>query len=96
LRHFFAQVSESAWPSVVFGTHKPFTIMNYGAQSELSAADRSDRTLLYQSAWTGTLTAVNGPPSSSSSRSTDRVFASGPGLCVGRHDSLPPTLPAGC
>jgi hypothetical protein len=60
LRHFFAQVSESAWPSVVFGTHKPFTIMNYGAQSALSDADRSDLARLYRSAWNGTLTAING------------------------------------
>ena len=32
LRHFFAQVSESAWPSVVFGTHQAFSIMNYGSR----------------------------------------------------------------
>lgn len=33
LRHFFANVSESAWASQIFGTHKPFSIMNYGSQS---------------------------------------------------------------
>ena len=36
LRHFFANIRETAWPSQVFGTHKPFSIMNYGHQSELT------------------------------------------------------------
>ena len=40
LRHFFADVSEGAWPSQIFGTHKPFTIMNYGSQSVLTADDK--------------------------------------------------------
>ena len=30
LRHFFAQLSETAWASEVFGTHDPLSIMNYG------------------------------------------------------------------
>ncbi|MCU1519111.1 MAG: matrix metalloproteinase1, partial [Pseudarthrobacter sp.] len=30
LRHFFADVSETAWPSQIFGTHSKFSIMNYG------------------------------------------------------------------
>jgi len=60
LRHFFAQVSETAWPSEVFGTHKPFSIMNYGGQSELTDYDRSDLRRLYQSAWSGELTHING------------------------------------
>ena len=62
LRHFFANVSETAWPSQVFGTHKPFSIMNYGNQSELTEDDKSDLKRLYQTAWTGELTKVNGTP----------------------------------
>jgi Metallo-peptidase family M12B Reprolysin-like len=62
LRHFFANVSETAWPSEVFGAHKPFTIMNYGAQSELTADDKADLKRLYQAAWIGMLTNINGTP----------------------------------
>lgn len=62
LRHFFAQLSETAWPSVVFGEHNKFSIMNYGEWSELTVADKNDLTLLYQSAWSGTLTHINGTP----------------------------------
>jgi Metallo-peptidase family M12B Reprolysin-like len=60
LRHFFATVSETAWPAVVFGTHKPFSIMNYGSQSELTDEDRADLERLYQTAWSGELTEING------------------------------------
>jgi hypothetical protein len=60
LRHFFALVRESAWPAQVFGTHDPFTIMNYGSQSKLTDADLTDLTHLYEEAWNGRLTAVNG------------------------------------
>ena len=62
LRHFFANVSENAWPSQIFGTHKPFTIMNYGSQSVLTAKDRSDLKRLYQQVWSGKLTHINGTP----------------------------------
>lgn len=62
LRHFFAQIHEKKWPSEIFGEHKPFSIMNYGSMSSLTDADRDDLTLLYQSAWNGTLTHVNGTP----------------------------------
>jgi hypothetical protein len=62
LRHFFAQVSETAWPSEVFGAHKPFSIMNYGAQSTLTDDDRADLKRLYQTAWSGELTHINGTP----------------------------------
>jgi hypothetical protein len=62
LRHFFAPELEAAWPSVIFGTHKPFSIMNYGAQSTLTDTDRQDLTTLYQAVWQGQLTAVNGTP----------------------------------
>lgn len=62
LRHFFADVHESAWPSHVFGTHKPFTIMNYGSQSVLTDDDRADLKKLYKLVWTGALTQINGTP----------------------------------
>lgn len=62
LRHFFANVSETAWPSEIFGTHEPFTIMNYGAQSVLTDADRDDLSALYQQVWSGELTKINGTP----------------------------------
>ena len=62
LRHFFAQVSESAWPSEIFGTHSKFSIMNYGELSELTTADRDDLRRLYQLAWSGALKDVNGTP----------------------------------
>lgn len=62
LRHFFANVSETAWPSEVFGTHRPFTIMNYGNQSELTADDKADLKRLYQTAWIGLLANINGTP----------------------------------
>ena len=62
LRHFFADVKETAWPSEVFGTHSPFSIMNYGSQSELTDADRADLKRLYQSAWSGELKHINGTP----------------------------------
>ncbi len=62
LRHFFALVDEAAWPAVVFGKHSKFSIMNYGASSRLTAADKSDLKALYQSAWAGELTKINGTP----------------------------------
>lgn len=62
LRHFFAKVSETAWPSEIFGTHKPFSIMNYGSQSELTNDDKSDLKELYQMAWRGELKNINGTP----------------------------------
>lgn len=62
LRHWFADISERAWPFVKVGTHDEFTIMNYGANGELTEADRTDLRLLYQSAWGGTLMEVNGTP----------------------------------
>jgi Metallo-peptidase family M12B Reprolysin-like len=62
LRHFFAQVSETAWPSVVFGKHKKFSIMNYGQDSKLTEHDKADLKKLYQMAWAGELTQINGTP----------------------------------
>ena len=62
LRHFFAKVSEKKWPSVRFGRHKPFSIMNYGAKSVMTAADQSDLKLLYDKVWSGDLEQINGTP----------------------------------
>jgi Matrixin len=61
LRHFFANL-ETGFPSEVFGTHRPFTIMNYGSESELTPEDKSDLKRLYQVAWNGELTQINGTP----------------------------------
>ena len=62
LRHFFAQVSEKAWPAEIFGVHKAFSIMNYGSQSVLTQDDKSDLKRLYEAAWSGDLTEINGTP----------------------------------
>jgi hypothetical protein len=62
LRHFFATVSETAWPSEIFGAHSPFSIMNYGSTSKLTEADLHDLTELYRLAWSGQLTNINGTP----------------------------------
>jgi len=62
LRHFFAQISESQWASVVFGEHSKFSIMNYGELSQLTDADKSDLKRLYSMVWSGELTEINGTP----------------------------------
>jgi hypothetical protein len=62
LRHFFAQISETQWPSEIFGSHRNFSIMNYGADSMMTDEDRSDLRNLYESAWRGALTNINGTP----------------------------------
>lgn len=62
LRHFFAQVSETEWASQIFGVQNKFSIMNYGAPSILTEADRADLKLLYEQVWSGRLLALNGTP----------------------------------
>ncbi|PRY11886.1 reprolysin-like metallo-peptidase family M12B [Pontibacter ummariensis] len=62
LRHFFANVSETRWKSEIFGTHNKFSIMNYGKLSELTEDDKKDLKQLYQLAWSGALTEINGTP----------------------------------
>lgn len=62
LRHYFAPEQETQWPSVIFGEHNPFSIMNYGNNSELTAADRRDLKLLYDGVWSGQIKEVNGTP----------------------------------
>lgn len=60
LRHFFAQTSEQQLASQIFGTHVQFSIMNYGADSYVTDADRSDLKELYRLARSGALRAING------------------------------------
>jgi hypothetical protein len=62
LRHFFAKLHEAAWPSEIFGTHKPFSIMNYGAKSSMTAADKADLKRLYDEVWAGRIPEINGTP----------------------------------
>ncbi len=62
LRHFFAQISEKAWPSEIFGHHNPFSIMNYGEKSQLTREDVDDLKKLYELAWDGQLPHINGTP----------------------------------
>ena len=60
LRHFFANISEKEWKSLLFGSNKPFSIMNYGAKSKLTATDLKDLRRLYQLIWSDQLTEING------------------------------------
>lgn len=62
LRHFFAQITETAWRSEIFGKHQPFSIMNYGSKSEMTDYDRADLKRLYSLVWSGSLTEINGTP----------------------------------
>jgi isopentenyldiphosphate isomerase len=62
VRHFFAQISETQWASQIFGKHRAFTIMNYGAQSKMTRQDRADLKRLYKLVWSGDLDNINGTP----------------------------------
>ena len=62
LRHFFAQLKETAWASEIFGEHRPFSIMNYGDESQMTEQDRSDLKLMYSKVWSDELTNINGTP----------------------------------
>eukprot|EP01012_Entosiphon_sulcatum_P048748 TRINITY_DN67273_c0_g1_i1.p1 TRINITY_DN67273_c0_g1~~TRINITY_DN67273_c0_g1_i1.p1 ORF type:complete len:286 (-),score=14.82 TRINITY_DN67273_c0_g1_i1:324-1181(-) len=62
LRHFFAKISETAWASEIFGEHSKFSIMNYGADSRLTDADKSDLKRLYGLVWSCALREINGTP----------------------------------
>ena len=62
LRHFFANISETEFPSEIFGTHDKFSIMNYGEMSTLTDADKDDLRKLYQLVWAGAITQLNGTP----------------------------------
>ena len=62
LRHFFANISETPWASEIFGVHDNFSIMNYGDESILTDNDKNDLKRLYELAWSGALTHINGTP----------------------------------
>ena len=62
LRHFFAKIDETKWPSEIYGKHNPFSIMNYGEKSELTEDDKSDLKSLYEKVWSGGLKNINGTP----------------------------------
>jgi hypothetical protein len=62
LRHFFADVAETQFPSEIFGTHTRFSIMNYDGDSRLTNEDKSDLKRLYQLVWSGELAQINGTP----------------------------------
>ncbi len=62
LRHFFADVRETAWPVEIFGAHEAFSIMNYGHHSEMTKNDRDDLKTLYCLARARELTHINGTP----------------------------------
>lgn len=62
LRHFFALVSEGAWPAIIYGEHQKFSIMNYGDESQLTDADKTDLSNLYKAVWEGKISALNGTP----------------------------------
>ena len=62
LRHFFAAITEKQWKSQLFGTHRPFTIMNYGTKSVLTEDDQTDLSRLYELARSGELEKINGTP----------------------------------
>lgn len=62
LRHFFAIEQEEEWPSEIYGKHSKFSIMNYGAASKLTKADKSDLKKLYAEVWSKKLQKINGTP----------------------------------
>ena len=60
LRHFFAPEEESHSSSVIYGEHVPQTVMNYGEDSVLTQTDKDDLKSLYEGAWNGTITEIEG------------------------------------
>jgi hypothetical protein len=64
LRHWFAKISESNYPSEYFGNPSTdrFSIMNYGAGSVMTKRDQDDLRALYKSVWSGALREINGTP----------------------------------
>ncbi|KAF7721772.1 hypothetical protein EC973_004145 [Apophysomyces ossiformis] len=62
LRHWFAKEMEQEWKAELFGTQNPFTIMNYGENSTLTEVDKDDLKRLYNQAWSGELSNINGTP----------------------------------
>ena len=62
LRHFFANVKETAWPSRLFGRDNPLSIMNYDSMSQLTDDDKLDLKRLYAAARSGELKEIDGAP----------------------------------
>ena len=62
LRHFFANISETDFPSHLFGEDSKFSIMNYGRNSFMTDSDRSDLKNLYAAVWNGELTEIDSAP----------------------------------
>ncbi|KAG0295470.1 hypothetical protein BGZ96_011653 [Linnemannia gamsii] len=68
LRHFFAAISEKAFPSVRWGSHSKFSIMNYEdsrtpeEESTLTEDDLSDLSRLYELTWSKQLRQIKGTP----------------------------------
>jgi hypothetical protein len=60
LRHFFALIDETYLPSVQFGEHNRFSIMNYGQESMLTIADIADLKELYRQVWSDEINHING------------------------------------
>ncbi|WP_155642260.1 matrixin family metalloprotease [Pseudomonas alabamensis] len=62
LRHWFAPQREAGFPSTPYGVQNAVSIMNYGPDSQLTDDDRQDLKQLYEDAWSGRLTQINGTP----------------------------------
>ncbi|MFN6137494.1 MAG: matrixin family metalloprotease [Planctomycetota bacterium] len=62
LRHFFANVEETDFPSRLFGSDNEYSIMNYGEKSVLTDKDKSDLKKLYQMAWDRELVVIDKAP----------------------------------
>jgi hypothetical protein len=60
LRHFFAKIHETGRHSELFGADNEFSIMNYGDKSMMTETDIKDLKRLYEQAWSGQLTQING------------------------------------
>ncbi|KAF9970032.1 hypothetical protein BGZ73_007393 [Actinomortierella ambigua] len=68
LRHFFAAIREKGFPSVLWGKHSKFSIMNYedhstnAEESHLTKDDKDDLAKLYELAWSKRLIQINRTP----------------------------------
>lgn len=60
LRHFFAELLETDYPSIKFGKDQATSIMNYGDKSKMTESDRADLKELYERVWSGELKEING------------------------------------
>ena len=60
LRHFFAEIDEKEYKSIIYGSHQKFSIMNYGKESILTDNDIFDLKELYSKVWSNELKQLNG------------------------------------